>query len=391
MGRKKEIVHVRYRKLKNGDKSIYFDIIRNGNRTYIYQEERLLPETCEANILHNEKIRQIIDERKKKLVAELILDQGEMADHSLSTDMQLVEWMDKHYKVIAPKVSKSYPVGFNTTRRLIEEYRPGILLRDVDENFIVGLCNFMKEHPLTNDPSKTLSVATIHFYIKIISAHLNAAIRERFIQSNPCTSQLAVLHKEVAHRTNIHAFTMKELMSLIDTPCECEDVKRMFLFACFTGIKKKEIQALQWKHISKRNGRTWVTLYLDRASRSIEIPLNDIAKSCLPHRKRAKGSDLVFQHRTFSFLAKHLYSWKSKAGIASDLYFQTARDTYARLLLSVDTDFYTASYMMGFSFMANMAEYEGMLNSKRRYVVDRLDDAFGNLISQQPLSESKEE
>ena len=391
MVRKKEIVHVRFRQLKNGEKSIYFDIIKNNNRTYIKQEERLLPETCESNIHQNEKIRQVIDVRKKKLVAELILDQGEMEDHSLSTDIRLVEWMDKHFEVLAPKVSKSYPTNFKSTRKIIEEYKPGTLLRDVDENFIVGLCDFMRNRPLPNDPSKTLSVATIHFYIKIISAHLNTAIRERFIPSNPCTSLLAVLHKEVAHRTNIHAFTMKELMSLIDIPCQREDVKRMFLFACFTGIKKKEIQALQWKHVSKRNGKTWVTLYIDRASRSIEVPLNDIAKSCLPHRKRAKGSEYVFQHHTSLYITKFLSLWKRKAGIASDLYFQTARDTYASLLLSVDTDFYTASYMMGFSFMANMLEYEGMLNSKRQHVVDRLDAVFSDVISQQQPSDSKKE
>jgi hypothetical protein len=98
MVRKKEIVHVRFRQLKNGEKSIYFDIIKNNNRTYIKQDERLLPETCESNIHQNEKIRQVIDERKKKLVAELILDQGEMEDHSLSTDIRLVEWMDKHLR-----------------------------------------------------------------------------------------------------------------------------------------------------------------------------------------------------------------------------------------------------------------------------------------------------
>jgi hypothetical protein len=117
MVRKKEIVHVRFRQLKNGEKSIYFDIIKNNNRTYIKQEERLLPETSESNIHQNEKIRQVIDERKKKLVAELILDQGEMADFPLSTDMKLVEWMDKHYKAIAQKVSKSYPTSFNTIQK----------------------------------------------------------------------------------------------------------------------------------------------------------------------------------------------------------------------------------------------------------------------------------
>lgn len=44
MGKAKEIVKLRFKKLKNGEKSAYFDIYRNGVREYLWQNERLLQE-----------------------------------------------------------------------------------------------------------------------------------------------------------------------------------------------------------------------------------------------------------------------------------------------------------------------------------------------------------
>ena len=43
MGKSKEIVKLCFKKLKNGEKSAYFDIYRNGVREYLWQEERLVP------------------------------------------------------------------------------------------------------------------------------------------------------------------------------------------------------------------------------------------------------------------------------------------------------------------------------------------------------------
>ena len=165
MERKKEIVHIRYRQLKNGGKSIYFEVSRNGSRTYLYQEERLLPETCESDIRHNNEVRRMIEERKRKLAAELILDRGEMEDHSLSTDITLLEWMDHHYKEVIQTATRSYLPNFRIIRNLIEEYRPDILLRDVDEDFIIGLYYFMQERSQVRDPTRTMAGSSIHFYL----------------------------------------------------------------------------------------------------------------------------------------------------------------------------------------------------------------------------------
>ena len=48
MGKKaKETVKLRFKTLKNGEKSAYFDIYRNGVREYLWQDGRLIPETDE--------------------------------------------------------------------------------------------------------------------------------------------------------------------------------------------------------------------------------------------------------------------------------------------------------------------------------------------------------
>ena len=56
MGKAKEIVKLRFKKLKNGEKSAYFDIYRNGVREYLWQDERLLPELDEVTKENNQKL-----------------------------------------------------------------------------------------------------------------------------------------------------------------------------------------------------------------------------------------------------------------------------------------------------------------------------------------------
>ena len=64
MGKAKEIVKLRFKKLKNGEKSAYFDIYRNGVREYLWQQERLVPELDDAAKENNQKLMLLFEERR---------------------------------------------------------------------------------------------------------------------------------------------------------------------------------------------------------------------------------------------------------------------------------------------------------------------------------------
>ena len=83
----KEIVRLRFRTLKNGEKSAYFDIYENGVRQYLWQEERLLPESDDASREHNSNVLQVLEERRRSLIAELTIDKSGIANRSFNTEI----------------------------------------------------------------------------------------------------------------------------------------------------------------------------------------------------------------------------------------------------------------------------------------------------------------
>lgn len=94
MGKAKEIVKLRFKKLKNGEKSAYFDIYRNGVREYLWQDERLLPELDEVTKENNQKLMLLFEERRRSLIAEMTIDKSGIANRAFNTDITLLQWLD---------------------------------------------------------------------------------------------------------------------------------------------------------------------------------------------------------------------------------------------------------------------------------------------------------
>lgn len=384
MGKKaKELVKLRFRKLKNGETSAYFDVYSNGVREYLWQQERLLPETDDAAREHNRNLLTILEQRRRSLTAELTIDKSGIADRSFNTDMTLLQWLEIYKKELSGRAKDSYMSGVSRISDLLKSFRPDILLKDVNEGFAVLLYEYLKAQPAYGDSDHTVTEGTIWYFLKILGNCMNGAIRERLVDHNPFKDLLSACRKRQKKRC-LTCLSQKDIVKLLDTPYEVTYVKRVFLFACFTGVTPEMLHNLCWKHIYKKDGRTWAILKRTRSGNgeTISIPLTDMAIACLPHRCRAKGSCPVFEHRNIQFIRFHLKIWREKAGITSPMNFRVARNTYASLLLDADADLYTAGYMMGFSSTTYMMEYEGYINAKRYDSVEKMDAEFSKIIEE---------
>lgn len=379
MGKAKEIARLRFKTLKNGEKSAYFDIYRNGVREYLWQEEHLLPETDDTAKEHNQKALLMFDERRRSLIAELTIDKSGIANRSFNTDITLLQWLDIYGKELSERATISYMRGYSKLKGNLAAFNPDILLKDVNEDFVVSFFDYLQELPCSYNREKTLKFESAWNLLKKLGNSMNGAIRARYIDTNPCRNLLSVCLRRRKTR-DLVCLSQDELLKLIDTPYRQGYIKRQFLFACFTGATPKSMEGLCWKDIRKKDGRTWATLRQTRSSRDITIPLTDMAVACLPPRRRAKGSCHVFDCRSQAVTDIHLKKWREETGITTPLTFIVARNTYASLLLGADADYYTGAYMMGFCSTDYMEEYEGYLNGKRFDAVEKMDTVFGNVI-----------
>lgn len=382
MGKKaKEIVRLRFKTLRNGEKSAYFDIYVNGVREYLWQEERILPDSAPGAEEHNRVVLEKFEQRRRSLTSELTLDRSGISNRSFYSDLTLLQWLDVYHRELSSRAKYTYMSGFARLKVLLASFNAEIRLRDVNEEFVVSFYEFLKEQRCTNNVEHTFTEGTIWYHMKILGNCLNGAIRDRHIDTNPCRNTLSVIRRRQKKR-GLACLSQKELIRLVDTPCHIAYAKRMFLFSCFTGATLETLSKLCWKHIFKKEGRTWAILKSPRSNRDrdITIPLTDMAAACLPHRRRVKGSCPVFEMREKSVLHYHLRKWAERAGITTPLNFIIAKNTYASLLLNADADFYTAGYMMGFSSTRYMEEYEGYLNGKQYDAVDKLNDFLEGTI-----------
>lgn len=384
MGTKaKEIVKLRFKTLKNGEKSAYFDIYRNGVREYIWQEERILPETDDSSIEHNRQLNQTLEERRRSLIAELTIDKSGIANRSFNTDMTLSQWLDIYSKELSERATKTYIGGVKRLKDRFADFNQDLLLKDLSEEVVTSFYEFLKTQPPSIGERKTLGEGTIWYLMKILGNCMNGAIRERYIDTNPCRRVLSVCWRNKKGR-DITCLSVQELTKLIDTPFRLSYIKRVFLFSCFTGATPETIRNLCWKHIYKKDGRTWAILKRVRTNmtKDIVIPLTDMAVACLPRRRRAKGSSPVFETRAERVMITHLHEWCKIADIPTTINFIVAKNTYAYLLLNADADCYTAGYMMGFSDTFYMEEYMSYLNGRQYESVNKMNDILGNLIDE---------
>src|SRR5260370_13246046 len=117
------------------------------------------------------------------------------------------------------------------------------------------------------------SPKTANLSVKIVSAAFNAAFRQGYIASNPCTA-LESLPEETAERST---FTKAQVAELISTAEG--DWKGAILLAYYTGARLSDVANMQWSAIDLK--RQLVTFTPSKTKKTVTIPLHTELESRL--------------------------------------------------------------------------------------------------------------
>ena len=110
------------------------------------------------------------------------------------------------------------------------------------------------------------SPKTANLSVKIVSAAFNAALRQGYITSNPCTA-LDSLPEETAERST---FTSEQLSKLVNAAEG--DWKGAILLAYYTGARLRDVANMRWSAIDLR--RQLVTFTPSKTKKPVTIPLH---------------------------------------------------------------------------------------------------------------------
>lgn len=365
----KEPVKVRTKELKNGVQSLYLDIYLNGKRTKENLKLYLYPTTDKVNERKNKETLKRANAIKAKKIVEL---QEGLIDFKKKSDIKLMDYMvdlREEYKV---KKSVNF---YYTSKSVIlhlgnfveKNKAKGIKLKDVDKFFVYGFIEHLETSPTYR--GVPLSKESIYTYYMHFCMALNKAVKRGYIGKNPCDMVMSEDKPKRSESTREY-LTLEEIKLLIGTECKDIRVKRMFLFACFTGLRYSDIFGLRWKNIKRIEDNVYqLELVQKKTKQPITIPLTENAMNWMPNRGMDGEENQIFPMPETSCSYDYLHDWVKKAGIDKKVTFHVGRHTYATLLLYYGADLYTVSKLLGHKSVKTTQIYAKVMDDSKRKAV----------------------
>lgn len=373
----KEPVRLRCKMLANGNQSLYLDIYRNGKRDYEFLKLYLVPETNPLQKQMNTATLEAANAIKAQRVIEIANGEAGIKNTQRGK-MLLIAYLDKY--IAEAKVyhrGNSFIGALNCVKHQLVEYLGNeigkVKMSDVTPDFCRGFLSHLKT--TTTTVGATLSGTTVYYYSRFFNDILNNAVQDDVIQSNPML-KLKKAEQPKRPETQKVSLTRQEVLRLMETDCKNAEVKRAFLFACFTGLRISDIMNLRWNSI-KEDGR--LCIVMKKTQQPLEMLLSDVAKRYLPNRGAAKAMDCVFSlPKTAGPIEIALQKWAEAARVEKHITFHTARHTFATIGYEAGTDLYTISKLLGHKSITTTTVYADMIDKKKDDAITALDSSFIN-------------
>lgn len=399
MGRKKSIkvkepVRIRFKKLANGNQSIYLDTYVNGQRSYDFLKLYIVPETDEAAKVANANALQAA----KAIQAQRILDIANGVAHIRKDygKMLLTDWLRAYQQMrLKTGQSKNRAIQIGTAITHVEAYngKRKVTLTDVDVDYCKGFINYLttaKNRNAKRNP-RPLSKKAGEIYFGVLAGALKEAKRQRIITTSPIEYLGVEDRKPIkASPAEIGYLTIDEVKALSSCNYYLQNqmLKKAFLFACFTGFRISDIKSIKWGDIKEDSGAYFIHKKMQKTQLFVDVPLPEAAIYYLPNRGEAKDTDNIFP-TTAPRMGKRLQSkylpttesgidnalkvWARKAGVNKKISFHMSRHTYATMLITQGADLYTVSKLLGHTDIQTTQIYAELVGKKKRAAVELLN------------------
>ena len=240
----------------------------------------------------------------------------------------------------------------------------------------VELCNRFMQHlfttPQTLHKEQKLHINTIAGYWSTFRAVLHTAYRDHKIQENPN----GYLEKIDTIPTEKEHLAQPELVKLAETECKEPELKKAFLFACLTGLRKSDVMELTWKKIQPYgNGGMYITVRMQKTKQLVNNPVSEEALELIGFYDKDENrqpTDKVFPGLKNSMFQAPLKNWIKAAGITKHISFHGSRHTFGSLQADAGTSIYVIQRILGHKNVETTQIYADMSDETKRQSVDRI-------------------
>jgi site-specific recombinase XerD len=333
---------------------LYLDIYENGNRKW-----EALHLTLTDDKTHNKEAMRLAEICRAKRELQVVSGEWGLIDpiaakKTLYVFTKEIADTGKHASRIhnVLKYLKKYPGG------------TAVQIGQVNKQWLENFQDFLRQHLAQN---------TARSYALGICQVLNKAARENIIMKNPGKDITYIKTKETEKIT----LNIDEIQILANAKTETElesDIKKAFIFACYTGIRISDLRTLTWGNIehnppqvAKRQKKTGVSVY---------IPLHKTAWAMINDGALHNHKELIFPWLEVIKCNSniHLENFIIRSGIDKHIGWHTARHTFAVKSLESGADIYTVSKLLGHTNIATTQVYAKATDKMKREAVNALPE-----------------
>lgn len=359
-----EPVKLRKRKTRTGLYSLYLDTYSNGKRTYEYLRLYLVPEKTREDKRKNKETIQLAETIRAKRVVEYHNGQYGF-DKKEQDKVLLFEYFDSLCRD-KMRLNKRSGICWLYSLKHLERYetRGDITFAEVTSDWVAGYKRYLESQEDIAQNSRSL-------YFSKLRACINQAYRDGIIADNPLR-RVGSIKQEESKREYL---TIEEVQRLVDTECDSAITKRVFLFACLTGLRWSDIKELRWGDVHKED-YTRITFRQRKTGGQEYLDITHEARELMGEEQGAE--ELIFSKLPHPSNANNFIKvWTARAGIRKHITFHSARHTFATMMLTLGTDLYTVSKLLGHRDIKTTEIYAKIVDKGKQEAVARIPSILG--------------
>ncbi len=349
---------VKLRKRKNADETttLYLDIYHNGKRQYEFLKHLKLEKiTSPKHRVDNKNNLALAQDICIKRAQELAGNDYDI-QAKYKSRIDFIEYYQKYIDKYTNKDKRVITSSlFKFKEFMKKEGYKNLQLNQVTENLVYEFKSYLEGCLNGESPAN---------YFSKFKKVIRQACREKLLVINP-TQDISIKRQEGLKK---EVLTIEDIRLLANTTAGNENVKRAFLFSCFTGLRFCDIVSMQWKHIDLNNQR--LSLTQSKTGQKVTVNLHVTAIQILG--ESGESNDQVFILPSHTACTKDVKHWVKKAGINKHITWHCARHSFATNLIFFGADITTASNLLGHTSLRYTQRYTRVVNDMKRDAIDSL-------------------
>ena len=350
-------VKIRERENSDNTTTLMLDIYHNGKRYYEFLKHLKLitKPTSPLDRQRNKENKATAESIRNKKAIEL-----ESSDYQVATRFKnKVDFLEYFQKFIDNYKKKDKRVIGSTLFKFKEYLKEnnikGLTINQVTESLVMDFKDYLMEKLNGESPAN---------YFSKFKKVLIQATRDKVININPAAN--VSVKRVVGVKKEI--LTMEEIQELASTPITNNEVKRAFIFSCFTGLRFCDVVALKWENLNLKNKQ--LSLMQSKTGHKVNVSLHDSAINILG--KQGVSDQHVFTLPSHTACLKDIKFWVKQAKIKKKITWHCARHSFATNIIFFGADVNTASNLLGHTSLKYTQRYTHIVQSLKEKAIDNL-------------------